>query len=440
MYGMPAKEVQRSDQVSDVSQQAENSDLLVNNLSYHQPQALSLAVQRSYSRQYFQRNTYVAGETAVIDFNAGTEFVDPENSYITFTVQLTAPALQLPTAGWGQASAMNVIRQCTIKTRSGIEADRVERCNLWSAYNTAFTNTSAYLSRQGPLEGWRTVPGTNENPLNTVTPVRYVIPLKRLAPFFKPITRGQKIPPQLMSGLRMELIFESAAQALFQGAGSVVTAASPSYTVSSLAIMLDSICMTDDVQRTINNQSSRDGLEYSYPRIFTAVDSVTSSSTNTQVRKAVSQASIAYSIPLLAANQQLITADSFRAMDWATVSLQYRLGALYYPIQEIQDPLADAREGYAQALEMWDKFKHPEVESSISLDDFKGTSPLVGWGIMAVSLEKDTAMDLSGLPVNNSRVLENLSRFSAAAAREVVTFLEYVSVSRSYVDNTQVSL
>ena len=85
---MPAREVQRSDQVSDVSQQAASSDLLVNNLSYHQPEALSLAVQRAYSRQYFQRQTYANGETAIIDFNSGTDYVDPGNSYMTFTVLL----------------------------------------------------------------------------------------------------------------------------------------------------------------------------------------------------------------------------------------------------------------------------------------------------------------------------------------------------------------
>src|SRR4051812_1172630 len=114
---MPAREVQRSDQVSDVSQQAASSDLLVNNLSYHQPEALSLAVQRAYSRQFFQRRSYVNGETAIIDFNSGTDFVDPGNSYLTFTVLLAASATTA-TAGWGTSSAMNVIKQVTIKSRS----------------------------------------------------------------------------------------------------------------------------------------------------------------------------------------------------------------------------------------------------------------------------------------------------------------------------------
>lgn len=51
-YGMPNKEVQRSDQVSDVSAQAADSDLAVNNLVYENPDALSLAVSRSSSRLF----------------------------------------------------------------------------------------------------------------------------------------------------------------------------------------------------------------------------------------------------------------------------------------------------------------------------------------------------------------------------------------------------
>ena len=396
---MPAREVQRSDQVSDVSQQAASSDLLVNNLSYHQPEALSLAVQRAYSRQYFQRQTYANGETAIIDFNSGTDYVDPGNSYLTFTVLLAASA-GTATAGWGTSSAMNAIKQVTIKSRSGTELDRVERCNLWSSFNTVYTNTSAYLTRQGPMEGWNQA----STVLGTTVPIRYCIPLKRLAPFFNPVKRGQKIPCQLMSGLHMEIIFEDFAIALVQGAGAGTISG---YTIGNLAIMTDNICMTDDVQKTLNDQSATDGLEYAFPRIFTGQDSVTSTSINSQVRRAVSQANVAYAILLDTANN-IISADSFLARTWDATSFQFRLGALYYPIQAISDPTLDAVEGYVQALMTFDKLKNPEVEASVQYSDFKTG----GRAIMAVSLEKDTALNFSGLPVNNSRVLETLATVS----------------------------
>lgn len=426
---MPAREVQRSDQVSDVSQQAASSDLLVNNLSYHQPEALSLAVQRAYSRQYFQRQSYSNGETAVIDFNSGTDYVDPGNSYLTFTVRLVA-SLDTATAGWGTSSAMNVIKQVTIKSRSGTELDRVERANLWSSFNTAYTNTSAYLTRQGPMEGWNqasTVIGAT-----AATAVRYCIPLKRLAPFFNPVKRGQKIPPQLMSGLHIEIIFEDYAIALIQGVGAGDITG---YTIGNLAVMTDNICMTDDVQKTLNDQSATDGLEYAFPRIFTSQDAVTSTAINSQVRRAVSQANVAYAISLDTA-RNVINADSFLAQTWDATSFQFRLGALYYPIQAISDPNVDAVEAYVQAMMTFDKLKNPEVESSVQYSDFKTG----GRAIMAVSLEKDTALNFSGLPVNNSRVLETLATVSALATRNVVTFLEYSAVARAYVDNTALSI
>jgi hypothetical protein len=449
MYGaVPAREVQRSDQVSDVSKQAEDADLLVNNLSYHQPEALSLVVARQYNRQFFQRSSYSPGETAVIDFNAGTDFTDPGNSYLTFKVGLTGTD---PVGNFGHASAMNCIKQVTIKSRSGTELDRIERANLWSYWYTRYTESAAYLGRQGPAEGFPAFSnidkpvGTtvNDIPANLeATARRFFIPLKRLAPFFNPVRKGQKIPPQLMSGLHMEIVWESAAVALFTFSGTVT-----SYAISELAIMTDSACMTDDVQRTINEQSASDGLEYVYPRIWTDTYAASGTQINAQIRKAVSQATIAWSIPMASADQ-VITADSMSAIAWGCTKFQYRLGALYFPQQYIQDDSKDGVEAYAQALETFDKLKHMHNESSVSLGNFvlgaAGTADYRGGpgglGCMAVSLEKDTALNLSGLPVNNSRVLELNATLATAADREVVTFLEYLSVARSYVDNTAVSI
>jgi hypothetical protein len=72
-----------------------------------------------------------------------------------------------------------------------------------------------------------------------------------------------------------------------------------------------------------------------------------------------------------------------------------------------------------------------------------GTNPASwgGLGIAAVSLEKDAALNMSGLPVNNSRVLElNATFANTVATRVVVTFLEYMAVARSFVDNTSVGI
>ena len=89
MNNLPYVETQRSTQVSDVSQQDGSADLMVNNLIYQQPAALSLAVARTYKKMFFQRNTYVGdrSSTMICDWNTGTSFVDLQNSYLSFKVK-----------------------------------------------------------------------------------------------------------------------------------------------------------------------------------------------------------------------------------------------------------------------------------------------------------------------------------------------------------------
>ena len=68
------EEKQVSTQVSDMSADASvSSDMLVNNLVYKQPSALSLATQRAYTRHFPQVQTYSAGQTMVFDLTSGSE-------------------------------------------------------------------------------------------------------------------------------------------------------------------------------------------------------------------------------------------------------------------------------------------------------------------------------------------------------------------------------
>ena len=432
-YGMPNKEVQRSDQVSDVSAQAADSDLAVNNLVYENPDALSLAVSRSSTRLFFQRAQYNPGDTAVIDFNSGTDFIDPENSYLAFSLTAVAASGNY---GFGIGSAMNVIRQVTIRSRSGVEIDRVERANVWSLFETQYRNPKVWFESVGAaMEGF----GSSNNGYATAaaatssTGNRFILPLKRLAPFFKPIKRGQKIPPQLMSGLHMEIIFENTAMALYTAA--TVT----SYQINNLSIMCDTISMTDDVQKTINQQSADAGLEYAYERVYTnPVVPGASAALSAQVRKAVSQANYAWAVSLESKDYTDLTKDSFAAESWTTTRYQWRLGALYFPLQPLDVNLADGVESYKQALEVYDKNKLNFIPPNVTLAEFKSG----GKAIMAVTLEKDAELDSSGLPVNNSRVLEVNATWSGAvsATTEVLIFLNYNAVSRSYVDNTSVNI
>lgn len=430
-YGMPNKEVQRSDQVSDVSAQAADSDLAVNNLVYENPDALSLAVSRSSSRLFFQRSTYNPGETAIIDFNSGSDFVDPENSYLAFTFTPLAPGAA--GCSFASGSAMNAIRQVTLRSRSGVELDRVERANVWSLYETQYRNPSSWFSSIGSaMEGFN----QGSDDMKAGTGYRFLLPLKRIAPFFKPIKRSQKIPPQLMSGLHMEIIWETATTVLKEGV--VLPGTLTGYQISNLSLMVDVISMTDDVQKTINQQSAEAGLEYAYPRAYTnPVMPGSSAAISAQVRKAVSQANYAWAVSLNTSTYSRYQDDSFAAVTWDTTRYQWRLGALYFPLQPLDVNIVDGVEAYKQALEVYDKNKLTFSPPNVTLAQY-----LAGKGIIAVVMEKDAELDSSGLPVNNSRVLELNATFSGIVGgnREVLIFLDYNAVSRSYVDNTSVNI
>jgi len=214
-------EKQQSTQVSDVSDQSGDADLMVNNLVYKQPLALSLATSRHYNRLFWQRTEYknASLQTAVIDWTSGSDYIDTENSYLTFTVQLVTSGAAI-TANFGSGSAMNLIRSILIKSRSGTELERIDRVNFWSRINTLYTSSDDYLRKFGSVMGFgstRTGAGDAANVSDTAK-TRFAIPLCFLAPFFKSI-KGNKLPAQLASGLHMEIVWEDPRTALFLKSG-----------------------------------------------------------------------------------------------------------------------------------------------------------------------------------------------------------------------------
>jgi len=439
---MMSQDRQVSNQVSDVSADAKtSSDLLVNNLVYQQPSALSLATARSYTRHYPQVQTYSSGQTVVLDLTSGSFFVDCETSYLTFDVTLKTSGA-LITANFASGSAMNLIRQTTIRSRSGTELSRTELCNHWSRFNSLNQYDNEYLSRQGLMEGWgltRSGIGDVAN-LSSAVPKRFCIPLPRLDPFFSPMAKGQKTPPQLMSGLHVEIILEDVRTAVYLKSG--LAADFAGYEISNIAFVTDSITMTDDVQRVINEESAASGLEVGYDRIFTAQTSLAigSTSANIQIRKAVSQCKTAHTICVNKAGLLDVTADSFLSVTFDAKNWQYRLGSLYFPKQAIQTRgVGDSVESYLQQIAMYNKLRY-ESSTAVSLTNFTSG----GEGALCASFERDQSLQLSALPVNNSRVAELDVEFdpatSAGLTRQLISFLCYASISRSFIENCSSSI
>jgi hypothetical protein len=439
---MLSEQKQMSNQVTDVSADATvGSDLMVNNLVYRQPSALSLATQRAYTRHFPQVQTYSAGQTMVFDLTSGSSYMDPENSYLTFKVQLKSTGSAV-TGNFGSGSAMNLIRQVTARSRSGTELDRVELANIWSRLQYSNELSDAYLTRQGAMEGWSANRSlTDPATISSANPTRFCIPMCRLSHLFKPDQVGLKLPPQLISGLHLEIIFEDVRTAICLKSGLAGDVAG--YDITDIAIVSDSIMMTDDVQRTINMEASKNGLEVCYDRVFTATTALNtgSDSANISVRKAVSQCKYAYTVVLDKTKTLDITADSFLSVPYDATSWQYRLGSIYFPKEAIKSSgtISDSVESYLQQVQTWNKLKHVHSEGSVSLTDFN-----TKYGLLSASFERDQELELSSLPVNNSRTVELDVTFNQASSvgltRQLITFLIYCSVSRSFIDNTSSSI
>ena len=183
--------------------------------------------------------------------------------------------------------------------------------------------------------------------------------------------------------------------------------------------------------------SAKDGLEWSYERVYTTITQQPSAQTSisAQVRKAVSQACLVYSISISAADRVDITKDSLVAVPFNTSTFQYRLGSLYFPNQRIENGV-DGTESTLIAYETFDKLRHPFRETSVTPASFKSK-----FGVLAASLERDQSLQFSGLAVNNSRTLELDATYASVAENlEVYTFLTYCSVARAFIDNVSVAL
>ena len=417
---------------SDVSvQDGSDADRLVNNLMYESPKALSLATNRSYQKSFFQRSAYTGDRstTMICDINSGTSYINCANSYLAVSVQLEGGAGG--TASFGSGSAMNIINEVRIRSRSGVELDRVQNANIWSMFDSVYNRSEQNLDTVGALEGF----SVGRSPAISTTEVdnttKFLIPLGCISPYFRPM-QGQLLPQQLASGLRIELSLEDYRTALFEVGGTIT-----GYKITDCYLQLDSVELTDETQRTLNMDSAKDGLEWSYERVYTTITQQPSAQTSisAQVRKAVSQAALVYSVAISGADKVDITKDSLVAVPFNTSSFQYRLGSLYFPHQRIENG-EDGSESALIAYETFDKLRHPFRETSVTPATFR-----TKFGVLAASLERDQSLQFSGLAVNNSRTLELDATFAAVAENlEVYTFLTYCSVARAFIDNTSVAV
>ncbi len=267
--------------------------------------------------------------------------------------------------------------------------------------------------------------------------------------------------------------------------GANVTGATPlsGYNILQPEFSLCSVQMSDAVQRHLNEFSSVNGLEI----VYTDWDR-TSAPLNgavvpvyTEIRKSASRA-----LQLVAVVTDA-SSDPFKRNSFASIPnstwdhYQVQLGSLYFPQQRVEDRSGTQllrQDGmysmcYAYALDSFDRF-HPKaaptmlslrgdslapgLQGNASLDTYAEFNPdtyLVPNSIfgkygsfangalcIATTLERSTMFDLSGIPINNSRVLAIRGdfRFPANGTQTgtLFGFLKYVRVARVFLINVEV--
>lgn len=436
------REPMQSVDVSDTKYSDSDGDLMVNNLIYEMPKSLSLATGRTHVAQFPQRSTYTVdrNSTMVFQWNTGNAYIDTSNSYLRFKMKASGTANVVP-AGFFLASALNLFHEYRIRSRSGVELDRLENCNLYNQYRLKYTKSTNWLSTIGQSFFYATQSAIFNQANTIITDV--CIPLCELATFFCPLKKGQLLPPQIASGLQIELSLESIARAFTDVNGWFQ--AGSSLELTDIAMVLDTVSLSDETSKLLNLESSQSGLEWCYNRVYNYSATYASGTSNftMQVSKAVSQATHAFMVTQNSSQTQSALFDSFLAEPFSYKSWQMRLGSQYYPNQMVnnqtQTVTIKGMESYLLTMSSFEKMKTPFQETSVTPAVYSGSQAVIG-----VSLERNQSLAVSGLPINNSRVLEILverdATGDAGASRDVNCFLTYVSVAKAFIDNMSVAL
>jgi hypothetical protein len=391
-----------------------------NNLSYKFDDILNVSVNRTMKKQYFDTRSYTmpGASQAVSTWNSGVDLIDVTNSYLKFTVRANGDRTDM---GFGVGTAMNLIREVKILSSSGIEMARTQDANIYHKFVSKSKYSANWHTTVGALMG---------NGVTTVdtADLTVCIPLCELDPFFK-LYDGKLLPANVASGLRVEITWADLAQAFISGgAGGTTTATA--YTVSQIEFRTESVTLADSAMAVLNKEASTNGLEITYDRVYTTSKNTgTALDDNIEIRKAVSLAKSAFCVTI--PTTQTILIDSFLAAAYTFTSADFRLGNQYYPFQ----PIENVSEGYFNYLRGHNKLK--SVHESVTTPVLFSTG---GMSNICATFETDDSLNLTGLPLNSSRILE--CRFVRSAATDVkaYVFLSYTALARASLSNCSVKI
>lgn len=400
--------------------QSDSALMATNGLLYRMPQSLSVCVNRTFKKEYAQRSSCSENDTIVFDINTGSSYVDPSSCMLSFDFEVESKS-GTGDYTFGSGMATNLIKEIRILSKNGCEVDRTQNANILAKIHRDYLYSK-------DSDGMLTNAGSDRI-FNVGQRYTFVIPLSLLSGFFRPTVKGMKIPAGLSSGLRVEFITEKTKRALMSASGTVDT----KYTIYNPEMLFMCMDLNDPTQAVLMKNSAETGLEYTFPSYFSSPVTTSSNSINEQVKKAVAQCTRAFTTVFKKDEVEDIKEDGFKSLDASSFeTFQYRVGSNYYP-KKLVSNIAEA--WYVTSAAFNNNFE--SMPNPMTLSDYIDG----GMFVIGVPLETDTRLNLSGLPTNNSNVLEVRIELDAKGEDlEYIIFIEHITVARTFINKTSIKI
>jgi hypothetical protein len=376
--------------------------LQVNQLSYRLPPQLSIASKVTHVIDYAQQSSYTSGDTVLFDCQTGTQFIDPKESYLLLKIDPN-----LTGGSFGSGSVCNIFERIVVRTKTGKELSRVESSNLLNRISDRYGKPQTWVDTLGKVQGYSNYTSATVYADNIPLAGKYfTIPIQSILPCMNPV--GAKlVPPNLMSGLRIELTLARPIDAMV-AVNTTVGLVAYDYDVVKPEIHWKTYTLADQFARKIQEMSNS-GLSYLYKEHFHTILSTAQQQINFDVKKACSKCLKA---TVLTRSTTDLSDTDFKTDKMASAEFKYikyqsHISSDYMPNQPLQldsvsiDDIAQSYYYNMYALDKLDSWNPPSVTPT----QYKGSAGVYPCGVVSFNFNKSNVSDLQGYTISNSRSL-----------------------------------
>jgi hypothetical protein len=430
----------------DMDMKAESSEKVgmskiqeINRVKYALPSNLNVVERRTNKVSFADQNSYSSqsGNEVVIRMTASTDYVYGKNSYLIFEVQCAGTGDEI---GFKNNTAMSLFDRVLYEDRSGAELERNDKLNAYCAsvvpIHHCRSSSAVHEAIGGQFQNYDriyapttglpdpTERGKNGSLLDYDAKADSITVIIPLSDFLGIYNQETLVPSMLVSGSLIRLQLAKATVAFQNLDPSDTTSTVTSYTISNPRVILDSLTLSPVVQKNLMEQSQAGGgLDFCYETVYYQSGNVTSGQTNfnLQINKAVSRCQKLYWKNRAVGTPEASNKDNLGATNYNISQLDYRLGDLFFPQRVISLPSGgvpqkNGSEFYENTIQSINRMKTKVDPPAVSKDIWltSGTSLNAndadndndGRAINCQSFEMSSALQYSGLAINNSRQLE----------------------------------